>query len=80
MPRAAFVIGRILAALGAVFMAATVIFTIAAYNSAGNCQEADCDDARRERAMFRGALVLMPVSVFVGAAGVALVYDTYRKV
>jgi hypothetical protein len=79
MTRAAFLIGRILAALGAVFMVATFILTIVSFANADNCQKPDCDDGARDRAGIR-LIVLMPISVFVGAAGVALVYDTYRKV
>ena len=79
MTRAAFLIGRILAALGAVFMVATLVLTVLSFANADECQEADCDDAAKDRAAMR-AVVLMPISVFVGAAGVALVYDTYRKV
>jgi hypothetical protein len=80
MIRTAFLMGRILAALGAILMVATIVVTMVFYSSAGNCPEPDCDDAARERAILRGALIFMPISVFVGAAGVALVYDTYRKV
>ena len=77
--RVAFAIGRILAALGAVFIVATCIVTVVSFANADNCQEPDCDDFAISDAVQR-ALVLMPVSVFIGAAGVALVHDTYRKV
>ncbi|MCA1707747.1 MAG: hypothetical protein LC808_32545 [Actinobacteria bacterium] len=79
MTRVAFLIGRILAALGTVFMVATFIVTMVSFSNADNCQEPECDDAARDHAMLR-AVALMPISVFVGAAGVALVHDTYRKV
>lgn len=79
MSRVAFLIGRILAGLGAVFMVATFAITIVSFANADNCRDADCDDIAMYRAGDR-ALVLMTISVFVGAAGVALVNDTYRKV
>lgn len=77
--RLAFATGRILAALGAVFVVATCVLTVVSFSNADNCHEPDCDDAAISDAVQR-ALVLMPVSVFIGAAGVALVHDTYRKV
>lgn len=79
MLRATFLMGRILAALGALLMVGTFILTVVSIANADNCQGPDCDDVATERAVLR-ALVLMPVSIFVGAAGVALVHDTYRKV
>jgi hypothetical protein len=79
MTRAAYLIGRILAALGALLMVATIVVTLVSIAHAGDCQGADCDDERIADADVR-ALVLLPISVFVGAAGVALVNDTYRKV
>lgn len=78
MTRAAFLIGRILAALGAVLIVAVVIVTWVSLANAGRCSEPDCDDARIGDAFERAAL-LLPVSIFIGAAGVALVNDTYRK-
>ena len=79
MTRGLFAIGRILAALGAVLVVATCVLTVVSFANADNCQEPDCDDAAISDAVQR-AFVLMPISVFIGAAGVALVHDTYRKV
>lgn len=78
MTRGVFAIGRILAALGAVLVVATCVLTVVSFANADNCQGADCDDAAISDAVQR-AVVLMPISVFIGAAGVALVHDTYRK-
>lgn len=79
MTRGALVIGRILAALGAVFVVATCVLTVVSFANADNCEQPDCEDVAISDAVQR-VLVLMPVSVFIGAAGVALVHDTYRKV
>ncbi|MGH9276591.1 MAG: hypothetical protein ACRD12_00550 [Acidimicrobiales bacterium] len=79
MIRAAYLIGRILAALGGLFVVAVVTFTMVSLTNADNCHEPDCDDVAFERAINRAA-VLLPVSVVIGAAGVALINDTYRKV
>ena len=79
MIRAAYVMGRILAGLGALLIVATVILTVVSFNNAGKCQEPDCDDVARSDAVQR-AVVLLPISVFLGAAGVALINNTYRKV
>ncbi len=79
MIRAAYLIGRILAALGALLVVATLILTLVAVNHADRCRGADCDDVALYDA-FQRALVLLPISVLVGAAGVALVNDTYRRV
>ena len=79
MTRVAYIIGRILAALGAVLVFATLIVTAISLANVDNCREPDCDDAAFTDAIAR-AVVLLPISVFVGAAGVALVNDTYRRV
>ena len=79
MIRAAYVMGRILAGLGALLIVATVILTLVSFGNADNCQEPDCDDGARSDSVQR-AVVLLPISVFLGAAGVALINDTYRKV
>ena len=79
MIRAAYVMGRILAGLGALLIVATVILTLVSFGNAGNCREPDCDDVARSDAV-QTAGVLLPISVFLGAAGVALINDTYRKV
>jgi hypothetical protein len=79
MTRAAYCIGRILAALGALSIVATFIMTVISVVNIDNCQGADCDEVAFNQAMNRG-LVLLAICVFVGAAGVALVNDTYRKV
>lgn len=79
MTRAAFLIGRILAGLGALLIVAVVIVTWVSLTNVDRCSGADCDDVRFSEA-FERAIVLLPISIFVGAAGVALVNDTYRKV
>jgi hypothetical protein len=79
MIRTAFLIGRILAALGAVLVVATVVVTVVSLSNSDNCQGADCDDVASNHIMTR-AVVVLPIAVFVGAAGVALVHDTYRKI
>lgn len=76
--RAGFFIGRILAALGALLIVAVVILTWVSFATVDDCSEPDCDDVRFSDAVGRAA-VLMPISILVGAAGVALVNDTYRK-
>jgi hypothetical protein len=78
MTRAAFFMGRILAALGAVLIVAVVIVTWVSLANADRCTGGDCDDVRISDA-FERAAVLLPISIFIGAAGVALVNDTYRK-
>lgn len=79
MIRTAYLIGRILAALGALLIVGVVVLTWLSLANAENCDEPDCDDGRVTEAIVR-ASVLLPISVFVGAAGVALINDTYRKV
>lgn len=78
MTRAAFLIGRILAGLGALLVVAVLVLTSVSFANAGDCSEPDCDDVAVTDA-FERAAVLLPISIFVGAAGVALVNDTYRK-
>lgn len=78
MTRAAFFIGRILAAMGALLIVGTLVLTVFSLANVDNCHGADCDDVAFRDALQR-AVVLLPISVFVGAAGVALVNDTYRK-
>ena len=58
---------------------ATLIVTAVSLGNVDNCGEPDCDEAAFSDAIVRAAVAL-PISVFVGAAGVALVNDTYRKV
>lgn len=70
---------RILAAVAAVPMVTLLIVTAASIARAGDCSEPDGDDIAFERALER-TMVLVPVSALVGAAGVALVHDTRRKV
>ena len=79
MIRSTHVMGRILAALGALLVVATVIITLVSFNNADRCGSPDCDDSARDDAVGR-VIILLPISVLVGAAGVALVHDTYRKV
>lgn len=79
MIRAAYLIGRILAAVGAVLIVAVVTITVVSFATAGDCHGADCDDVALNRAGNRAA-VLLPISIFIGAAGVALINDTYRRV
>ncbi len=78
MIRSTYLIGRILAALGGLLVVATVILTLVAFNSS-DCGEPDCDDSERDDAVGR-VIILLPISVLLGAAGVALIYDTYQKV
>jgi hypothetical protein len=77
--RAAYVTGRILAGLGALLTVAVLTIALVWVAGAGDCAEPGCDDVAVDRAV-QFALLLLPVSVAVGAAGVALVNDTYRKV
>lgn len=79
MIRAAYVTGRILAALGAVLIVAVLTFTAMSIASRDECSEPDCDDVAFDEAL-ETAFFLLPLSIIVGAAGVALVNDTYRKV
>ncbi len=79
MIRAAYLIGRILAALGALLMVGVLLATVVSFANADNCHEPDCDDVAISDAIQR-AFVLVPIAVLVGAAGVALINDTYRKV
>jgi len=79
MTRLAFLIGRLLAALGALLIVATVIVTVVAFANVDNCDGPDCRAGAEGDAANR-ALVLLPISIIIGAAGVALVNDTYRKV
>ena len=76
MIRAAYLMGRILAALGGLLVVATLVVTVVSFANAYNCFDRDCDDIARDGRVF----VLLPISVLVGAAGVALINDTYRKV
>lgn len=55
-----------------------MVVTWVALANVDRCSEPDCDDVRFSNAMER-AVVFLPVSILVGAAGVALVNDTYRK-
>ena len=79
MIRSRYLIGRILAALGGLLVVATVILTLVSFNNIGDCGEPDCDDTARDDAVGR-VIILLPISVLLGAAGVALIYDTYQKV
>ena len=79
MIRSAFFTGRILAALGAVFAVATLVVVLVSLAVTDPCEMPDCDDSGRNYpAMW--AIVLAPLSVVVGAFGVALIHDTYGKV
>ena len=78
MIRRLHVIGRILAASGALSVVGVLILTAVSFVGADNCSEPDCDDVAFQEA-FERAVVLLPVAVLVGAAGVALVNDSYRK-
>lgn len=79
MLRAVYVTGRILAAVAAVRLVTVLVITAVSIARAGECSGPDCDDIAFERALER-AMVLVPVSALVGAAGVALVHDTRRKI
>lgn len=59
MTRVEYFIGRILAALGAMFMMATLIMTVVSVANVDNCEGPDCDDAAFSDAMER-ALVSFP--------------------
>lgn len=79
MIRPAYITGRILAALGAILMVASLAVTAVSMAGAGSCDEADCDDVIFSHAMERFS-VFVPTSILVGAAGVLLVNVTYRKI
>lgn len=78
MIRSLFLIGRILAALGAVLIVGVLILSVISFANAGDCPDPDCDDVEVNDVTNR-SIVLLPIAVFVGAAGVALIHDTYRK-
>lgn len=78
MIRSAYLIGRILAGLGALLVVAVLIVTAVSFANAGNCHAPDCDDVVISDAVER-AFILLPLAVFLGATGVALINDTYRK-
>lgn len=82
MIQAAYVVGGILGALAALLLVGVVILTFVAFANVANCdktEEPDCDDIAQNDAVDR-AFALLPVSVLVGAAAVALINDSYRKV
>ncbi len=78
MMRAAFLIGRILSALAAVLIVGILILNVLAFVNAKECGEPDCDVELDD--VTHPSLALLPIAVFLGAAGVALIHDTYRKV
>ena len=78
MIRAKFFIGRILAALAAVLIVDILILNVFAFVSRDDCGEPECDLELDD--VTHPSLVLLPVALFIGAAGVALIHDTYRKV
>ena len=65
--------------MGALLMVGALVATVVSFANAQNCHEPDCDDVAVTDAIHR-AFVLLPAAVLVGAAGVALINDTYRKV
>ena len=77
--RWAFVTGRILAALGAVLAVAALVVVAVSLAVTDPCEMPDCDDSGRVHPV-TWAFVLAPLSVVVGAFGVALINDTYRKI
>ena len=78
MIRTVFLIGRILAAVGAVLVVAVLANFVLELRSASECsEEPDCDDVAFQDA-FEQVVVALPIAILVGAAGVALVYDTRR--
>lgn len=78
MIRSAFFIGRILAAIGALLAVATLVVVVVSLVVTDPCEMPDCDDSGRDYPVM-WALTLAPLSVVVGAFGVALINDTYRK-
>ena len=78
MIRSAFLIGRILAALGAVLAVATLVLIVVSLAVTDPCEMPDCDDSGRDYPVL-WAVTLAPLSVVMGAFGVALINDTYRK-
>ena len=78
MIRAKFLIGRILAALAAVMIVGILILNVFAFVSRDDCGEPECDVELDD--VTHPSLALLPLAVFVGAAGVALIHDTYREV
>ena len=78
MIRAKFLIGRILAALAAVMIVAILILNVFAFVSRDDCGQPECDVELDD--VTHASLALLPLAVFVGAAGVALIHDTYKKV
>ena len=78
MIRARFLIGRILAALAAVLIVGILILNVFAFVSRDDCGEPECDLELDD--VTHPSLALLPLAAFVGAAGVALIHDTYRKV
>lgn len=78
MIRSAFFIGRILAALGAILAVATLVVVVVSLVVTEPCEMPDCDDSGRDYPVL-WAVTLAPLSVVVGAFGVALINDTHRK-
>lgn len=77
MIRAVFLIGRILSALSAAFIVGILILNVIAFVGANDCGEPDCDVELDD--VTHPSLAFLPIAVFVGAAGVALIHDTCRK-
>ena len=78
MIRSALLIGRILAALGAILAVATLVVVVVSLAVTEPCEMPDCDDSGRDYPVM-WAVTLAPLSVVVGAFGVALIHDTHRK-
>lgn len=78
MIRSAFFIGRILAALGALLAVATLVVVVVSLIVTEPCEMPDCDDSGRDYPVL-WAVTLAPLSVVVGAFGVALINATHRK-
>ena len=79
MIRAAYVMGRILAALGAGLAVVAVVVFVVSLAVTDPCELPECDDSSHKYPVM-WAFGLAPISVVVGAFGVALINDTYRKV
>lgn len=79
MIRTMYLIGGILAGLGAASVVAVLVATGVSFANVDTCSEPDCDDVASQETIER-AFILLPVAFVIGAAGVALINDTYRKI
>ena len=79
MIRAAYLTGRILAGLGAVLAVASLVVAVVSFAITEPCELPDCDDSGRDYPIM-WSFVLAPASFVVGAIGVVMIIDTYRKV